>query len=383
ANAAASSWTDITALVDRTTMQIGGQAAAGEAGSYGFDFADDAAAYTLPARRVVRFKIGSTVAARGRIASKGLSRGSMPIDDARAFDVLIGDGNQHLQGIPIHRWSRPAETDVARVHALIDTFLSGSPRASTDLADTYVSAAATVSLPKKRYDTTNPLGVLQDIVRVSGKFAFITVDDEVFYAAPDSTIYASDISITDDGPDLVDEFPPVDPTGTEDGTEVFTGLRLVYGTKRATVHDTVPGGAAAYDYWEEVVFSDAKTASEATSELTAKLDELGGEEGRYVFGVRLTAAQISRLKYGQPLTFRSAASGVLAPTTIRISQVQYEEVGDGIWLVHCEGGPPEKLAPRLTRGKPSDGEPFDGGQDMHYMFGTFTFASDGAGSSEG
>lgn len=351
-NAAASSWTDVTALVDRKTWRIGGECpGGGQAGTgFGFDFADDAAAYEFPARRVVRFTIGSTVCGRGRVAVKDLGRGTAFVGDTRQYAVNFTDGNAHLQGIPVHGWDRPAETDVARITALCADFLAGSPRASTDLATTYLSSDGPVDLEAKVYDSTNPAGVVAEIERIAGKLFFVTVDDEVFYDRVDSANYNASLSVTDSSPNLTSSFPPIadGPVGTQDGSELYSGLGLTYGNPSTTIYGGDSTAESDHDYWQEIVNSDATTSEQAAAELASLLEFRKVEEDRFRFAIRLTEAQVDLVKYGQNISFRSAAAGILSPITIRIARLVWEEFAPGIYLAHIENA---KLAPRLGRGQ--------------------------------
>src|SRR5688572_33487197 len=99
-------------------MRWGGTARDGEVGTgFGFDLDDDAGTVTLPSKRVIRWTVGGTVRARGRVTAKGVARGGTVVDDARQFDVEVDDANTHLYGIVVHGWVRPEETDVARITA--------------------------------------------------------------------------------------------------------------------------------------------------------------------------------------------------------------------------------------------------------------------------
>lgn len=362
-NAAASSWTDVTDVVDRTSVRMGGQVGPSAGTSYGFDLDDDAAAVSMPSRRVARMTIGSTVVGRGRVVSSGVSRGTMFHGDARAFDVEVADANGHLQGIIVDGWERPAETDVDRMIALADDFLSGSPRASTDLAQTYIDSGNTIMLEAKRYDADNPLGVVEDLCRASGKIAFITADDEIFYDVDTSTVYAAGLSVTDVTPNLSTEFPPDSPTGTYDGSEFLSGAIGKYGTADppASITDTRSTPEAAHDHWREVLYLAGGTSGTATRELTGILNNQSRDEERFDFGLKLTEAQIDLVKYGMTASFRSAACAVTTPRTIRIARIEYEELGDEIWMLHCQGGFPDKLVRRITKVPRDNSPPGSGG----------------------
>jgi hypothetical protein len=358
-NAAASSWTDITAVIPWPATMWGGQAHQCEVGtSSGFDLDDDAGGVVLPAKRVVRCiedaTSPDTVLFRGRVSDKGLARGTLPTDDAKQFDASLDDNNSSVYGIPVDAWVRPAETGRARVVALAAAFLNGSPRASTVIDySTYVPNSHTVTMPAKTYDATDVAGVLKDCATTEGKQVFVTVDDELFYDIDTSTAYAATLSITDSSPDLSTEFPPIDSRGSEQGNEFFTGATLRYGTS-SSVSDVRAGAESDHDYWRTVFYDSDAKASTAAQRLATMLDNQSIEELRYTCSLRLEETQVDLIKYGHTVSFRSAAAGVLTPVTLRVATLYWEPVGDGVYLAHLELGVPEKLAPRVRRGSPPD-----------------------------
>jgi len=389
----ASSWTDITAaILSLDGLVVGGQAYRTEIGTgSGFDLDDDNASRSLPARRVVRIietaTSPDTTLFKGRVADKGTGRGQMPIGDARQFDVDLDDNNTQLYGIPVDRWKRPAETGRARVVALGNAFLNGSPRASTNLDyATYVPNTNTVQMPAKTYEQTDPAGVIRDCAEAEGKNAFVTVDDELFYDLDTSTAYAADLSITDDDPNLTTEFPPIWDTGTPgsyEGNEFFSGAILRYGTnKRVTeVRATVE---AAHDFWRTVIYDTTKSESVAFAKLKTLLDNQAREEFRATCSLQLTAAQVELIKYGQTVSFRAAAAGQLTPITLRVARLMWVPIAVDLYRVNLELGVPMKLRPRAG-GAPAPTpapDPTDDG-DGACLRDTFTrVVASGWGTSE-
>jgi hypothetical protein len=135
---------------------------------------------------------------RGRIGPKDYSRGRQKADRAREVVMSAQDTNFDLRNIIVDGWSRPEETDVARVQALITDYLSGSPRASTVITDDYVASGSnTVTLGAKVYDATQPSEVLSEIATIADKLHFVTIDDELFYDGYDSNTYQAGIRISD------------------------------------------------------------------------------------------------------------------------------------------------------------------------------------------
>ena len=133
----------------------------------------------------------------GRVGTKDYSRGRQKADRARELVMTAGDSNEDLQLIIIDDWVRPEETDVARVNALITTYLNGDPRPTTVISNTYVASGSTITLDAKTYDGVTPLEVLQEISQLANKNVFVTVDDELWYDTWDSTTYPAGISISD------------------------------------------------------------------------------------------------------------------------------------------------------------------------------------------
>lgn len=350
-------------------FQFGGMAAQGEiGGESGFNLDDDSGGSSLPSRRQVWiYEDASGSETRlfaGRITDKGRQRRSRWEDDATSLDASLDDANIELRGIVVDRWTRPAETDVHRVQAVMNTFLHGSPRESTDLSNTWLSSANTVDMPRKTYEATDPFGVIEDCANAAGKQFFVTVRHELFYDRDTSEDYAASLAITDDAPNLTDEFPPIEPRAEEDGSEFFSRGKLRYGTNHA-VSDVRSGPEAAHDYWAMVQYDgESKTASDATVRLAGTMDNQSVEERTEHCSILLRADQTNLIAWGQTLLFRSAACGILTPVVRRVARllwqpVSYDDTGAEGYLVHLELGKPAKWRPRVTRGRPPVSEPVE------------------------
>lgn len=359
-----SGWTELTEI-ERTSMRVGGIANKTEVGiGSGFDWYDDAGNRALPGRRPIRVietaTSPDTVLFYGRVSTKGLGRQVQKADDAKQFGISLDDRNADLRGIVVDGWVRPAETDVARVNALLRAYLSGAgslssrARTSTDLADTYVAASPTVSLPAQTYTDTSPAGVLTDICAATGKECFVTVDGELFYDAPTSTAYASTYSITDDFPNTADELLPIwdGDAATEDPSELLSGARAKYGTGGAVVSDSRSAIEDAFDKWEDTVFLQTTSAARAALELDTLLDNQGIEEKSRRCAVLVPVDQVDRIKWGQTISYRAAASGDLTPVTLRISYLLWEVPvsPEAPYVAHLELSKPKKIAPRVKKG---------------------------------
>jgi hypothetical protein len=135
--------------------------------------------------------------AAGRIGTKDYTRGVQKASRAREVVMQCGDRNEELQDIIVDAWDRPEESDVTRVLALLTDYLDGTPRATTVIADTYVSADGPVTLPARLYDGTNPRNILQEIAQFANKEFFVTIDDELWYDVATSTSYLAGLKISD------------------------------------------------------------------------------------------------------------------------------------------------------------------------------------------
>jgi hypothetical protein len=363
ATKAASSWTDITSLVERTSFRLGGRAFNGESASCGFDLDDDAAARNLPPHRVVRVTEDATASPTilmwGRVESDSSSRGTRFSDDARKFDVSLSDRNADVRGIVVRAWSRPAETAAARLQALVADYLDGSWRASTNLTDALVTTGSpmTASMAKKRYHGVAAVDIIDEIQQASGCLWFVTADGQVFARAETSTAYASTISITDDGTDdQATVFAPIfeGEAGTREKSEVLSGGVAGYGSsglateRRTSIED-------AGDRWEDVLSTNATTSSGAATELAQQLDLRQLEDATYRCAIDLRADQVDLIAYGQMVTFRAAAARVTTPTTVRVAELTWENVGKNLYRAHLELARPTKIASRIKRGTGGSG----------------------------
>jgi hypothetical protein len=191
-----------------------------------------------------------TVLFRGRMGPKDYSRGVQKASRAREVTANAQDINFDLRGIIVDGWTRPAESDVARVQALVSDYLQGSPRVTTELTTDYISSSNTVTLPALRYDSTDPETILRDIATTANKLGFITVDNEVFYDGWDSATYVAGIRISD----RPDEWSATDASctpGLGSATEISTpngDFELGNGTNWSGAQVAAGFGAEGTDY---------------------------------------------------------------------------------------------------------------------------------------
>lgn len=364
-NKAASAWTDFTSVIDRRTWRAGGVANKGDTdAASGFDVDDDSGAYDFPTRRVVRLiedaTTPDTTLFRGRIVSSGIGRGTRHFGNAMSHDVMLVDYNADLGGIPLSRWTRPAETGSERLQALM-AFLGGNPRASTVLTDDYIAEPDDDDLDAYVYEDTNPAGVISHIVGETGKECFVTVDGEMFYDDADSTAYAAGLSITDSSPNLTTSFPPIweGDAATLDGTEFFGGVTVKWSRNRRT---TVIDQAAedARDFWRTSYTDETiRSVPAATKRGNALLSEHADDNKVIKCALKLHRTKVDLVKWGQTLSFRAAAARETTPVTLRVKRLIWEPLDPEYYLAHLELAWPTKLS-GFSGGTPSQNpEPFD------------------------
>lgn len=349
ADANATTWTDITSLVDWTTMRWASAANRGEcdAGS-GFDWNDDAAAYVPPSHRRVRVTetdtTPDTVIWQGRTIGDELGRGTKLDGDARKYDVSLRDCNAELGGIPVSRTWRPEEDDTVRIQEfLLDRFIQGQRRPSTDLADTYFSTANPYILSSHMYLGVDPFEVFQHITETTSRQFFITKDHELFYDTVQSTAYAAAISITDVSPNGTTSFAPGEPRATRDATEMKTRVRVQYSNNRV-VEVRRTSVETANDIWGDTIVDESiRSATSATTRANRFLDEFDHRRFTYSCYIELDSTDVHKIAHGMTISFRSAACGVLTPLTLRVARLSWAKIGPTRYRADLELAIPRKF----------------------------------------
>jgi hypothetical protein len=376
ANAAASAWTDITDIIDITSIKAGGRAANGESEQLGFNLDDDAAAIDLPAHRVVRFTEDATAAPTvigwGRVQSVDIGRGKLFSGDARQYDVQLTDVNGELRGVVFPTFIRPAEVPGARMRGLINHYFHGTWRASTNLNyTTYVPLTAFDDMPKKTYARAHAEDVLSDIASTHDLLYFVTNEQEVFLDSRTSGAYASTIAISDDGDDDGETiFAPIfeGPGNSKDGDQVLSEVISTYGTNRY-VYIRRSAAQAAFDRWGDVINIDTTSKNSATNKANSTLDRHAIPESSIRCKVLFREDQVDLIKHGHTLAFRAAAAGILSPLTFRVASLIWEFAGPGYYLASLELSFPRKVAGTIDHSPPPPPlPPFDPAGE-----GSFTF----------
>lgn len=213
--------TDITARVrlpgpdDDVGLQLGTRAFQCESGQSSLVIDDDDGEYgnseglpggltalSIAAHNVVTVSetatTPATVLLRGRVIPKEIGRGDHDFGRSRQLTLRLDDYNADLKGLAfLQDYDRPAETDVARATWVLTTFLSGSPRATTNLTNGIV-AGNTVTMPAKTYEAgTQPFEVLNECAIAAEKEVFVMADGTLYYAVPTDTSKVAGIRISD------------------------------------------------------------------------------------------------------------------------------------------------------------------------------------------
>ncbi len=357
---------DRIGLTQRGSIRLASTARNGEVGMGGWNTDDDAAALAFPGLKVARLIEDASGADkhiwRGRIWIKNLARGDWFMGNARRFAVNVVDSNWDFSKLRVHASPRPAESDVARVLWLVGYILNGGASTATNArarastvfgTSTYVPNTNLVTLPARSFDNSDPFGVLDDAIRSSGKTFFPVLNDDgtldLFYDLPTSTAYASTLSITDDGTaDGITSYAPAPdgPSGTQDPSELLSGVGLVTSTGAVTTAYN-PTIEAAYDVAEVTTFDQGASAPTAAARAAQILVQRGVEEDRYRCFIDVAPARAHLLKAGMTLSFRSAAAGVTAPITVRVVRCEPELTMQNLYRLHLELAFPEKVTPRL------------------------------------
>ena len=334
---------------------------------------------------------------RGRVNTRAYSRGERAGKRVRMIEVTTGDTNTDLRGLVVDNWVRAEETDVARVQALVAAYLSGSPRATTNLnGSNYISGSNTTTLDAKTYSAMTPQDVINEIALTAGKTFFVTVDDEVFYDGTESTAYASSLRISDDPADAnATTFAPQWRGGTastEDGIEQLTALRSYYGSggeRSIRVTNTL---ATSTDYWEGLFWDDgAQTSAQASQRAQKKLEEQSDDLLTISFGIGpIPWSQLGSIKAGQTIQVKARAarggrtsSGTYSGDsfiTMRIADLRWQMPAPDLYMCLLELGIPRRIG--LGRGSKPPPLGSDVGTSCVETFCNRTVASGGWGTSE-
>jgi hypothetical protein len=262
------------------------------------------------------------------------------------------------------------------LRALVADWFDGSYRASTNLTDTYVRNANTVTLPAKKYDAVQANDIAQEIADAAGKIWFITVDGEVFLDIETSTAYAAAISITDAGTDNQTTIfaPGFDTDAADrDKTEVLSGGVAPYGSVRAQgQRATAARSRRPATDGRRCCPSTASTSADATSQLGKLLDvAISSRTSRSAASSTSAPTRSTSSSTARRFSFSGAAAADTSPTTLRIAELTWEEIGKDLYRAHLELARPTKLGSRNKKGKGTPPPVFDDTPDTTTRTGVY------------
>lgn len=279
----------------------------------------------------------------------------------------VWDDNALLRGFRTLGWSRPAETDQARVLAFAAAFLPGT----TDT--TWVLATNLVTLPAKKYSagenlTSELLTDLQDYT--GGKTLFIEAR-RLHYHLPTEGITAG-LSIDDVAYDFATSFPPEkvkrskDPLDLRNDVYATNGAGASYTATDATSisrHDAA--GLKHQAYLEFAGATAAEVQAKAIGYLATDKDE------RVIYECTigpLSAAQVADIPVGSLVTCTSRIWGLTA-TPMRIAHMTVRYLHPAKYFAELELAWPLRLGLRTGRGNPLNplGGPPPYGQPLPYV----------------
>lgn len=371
----------------------------------------------LSAHSVVRVTVGSNSLFRGRIAAHEQFRGRQKAGRANEVTVTLEDQNSHLRGMVVHNWVRGAETDAARVQGLVASYLSGSPRVTTNLngSNYVITGSNAITQPAKTYSGVTPYEIMQELAAATNKQFFVTIDNELAYFGNDYTGYASQLRISDDPADANSTtYAPWDPRSSIVDREVLSAIRSYYGTDPITQTYAVayPGVESFYDYWEGILWdSTSTTASQAAVVAAAEAAYRRSADATFTCSIGpMSGDEIYKIKSGQTIQVKARAArggrtvaGVFSGdsfATGRIGELRWTMPAPDVYIAHlsldnrkrARGGnqalatvpdanpnnPPVVVDPSSTLVKFYDAN--DGGDDIQWV-GILTNQAGGAEGS--
>ena len=157
---------------------------------------------SLASKNLFVIDLGNDIMFRGRVGIKNYSRDGQQTERYRQVEVQLHDTHWDLDHIFVHNYARPSETGNARIQGVMASYLSGSPRPTTDLnGSNFLSGSNTVVLPAQTFKRTTPLAIIRETALSENKQFFITGGTlgggSMFYDGNDSTIYPAGIRISD------------------------------------------------------------------------------------------------------------------------------------------------------------------------------------------
>jgi hypothetical protein len=306
---------------------------------------------------------------RGRVSNKHLGQGPSQVHNDMRWVVEAEDCNVELRGIRVNNAVRPSETDEVRFEAIRLAFLNGAAsthadaRDSTDMGNTWLGQGVAVNLEAETYTDTDPMGVFNRIVEVSGRTYFVTLNDdgtmELYYGNHTDESYASDIEITDAG--FADNADDIDiyaayrgpNAGEHNGQRVLTGGAVRWGDGNLYEDSDIGGAEAVYDKWEETFTNEWVQHVTQADNILNKLVGLSDEDFTYIATIDMQPQHVHRLRAGMMVLltrFRAnkPTQGYVRCVQMQVEPVLLEDAGNPIYRVNLDLGRAQgrRLIPR-------------------------------------
>lgn len=318
---------------------------------------------SLASKNLFVIDLDDDIIYRGRVGIKNYGRDGQQVERYRQVEVSLHDTHWDLDHIFVNAYSRASETGNARIQGIIASYLSGNPRPTTQLnGSNYLSGSNTIMLEAQTFNRTTPLQMIRDTATAENKQFFITGDTlgggSIFYDGNDSTIYASDIRISDRIADqsVALTFPPiwnVGPASTEDGSQQLCEVVLFYGSaddQYVTAHNLTVH--TQYGHSSETFTDDTIVdATAAQRRANAILAHRQYEDKTYNVTIGpLTDTEVLKVKHGQTINIKARAIPDADDQfrLMRIVQCRYTTPVIGVWFAHLQLGRPWKIEPYGT-----------------------------------
>lgn len=342
----------------------------------------------------------------GTVADHTEKRGPYRQGASRQIDTTINDHNVFLSlhTLKGNTWSRPEETDTARLAALL----------ADDALDGLVYDLGLVNGAGRTFEATNYIGqypadVLTDLCGPRGQIFFTYWDQAaqkvgLFFDSPAATIFTCTLSISNVESDI-NRDANGEPTGTVyppyydgelvgDPVDVYSTVRYkykgssLYRTNGTTQSTFFPAPLNGRDLAVENDRVGKRTTAITFADRILEADS--EERATLRFTVRLPSTKVGLIQAGMRIQCRfSHLTGFTSATYTRIERLTTVPVdGDpthyDVTLECSTAGFPNGggLGPGTGGGSTSPFPPVSQGA-THYAAGTFNFFSEGAGSSGG
>lgn len=325
--------TDHAAKANHASLSLVEVADGGEVGSGGFD-RDDPSLADVPALKDVTITDARATPTRmftGRTGVRTRARGGgMVTGDDRVWDVTLLDVNALLDDVVLtgSTWNRPAETDYARVSALV-TALAGY-----GVAVGVVPNTNTVNMDAQDYRdvASGPRQVLSDCGEAAQKNYFLYDFGsglKLYYDKHTGSSLATTTKLSTVEADADDStvFWPFVAQREDDPTNIYSHVVYTYQGGKVTrdASDSALSTESDYRYRATVVQDDrVKSSTKATAKADKYLAASSAETHRFSCSVVVPAANVNDIRAGHRIQVKAPHLGYSAYTWFRLTRRQVQ-----------------------------------------------------------